>query len=142
MDEHWWSIEIFDAERAGYLSADRWRDVFSPALIEAAITNGAFDWNWVRTDWGVVFEVAFGEYDAWSVFRDLPVVRAALDAAPDPVNGVTFYPGRGGGSASRVPRKPKPIAGAGGAPLPDLPDPVLLTETLIERPPRPDVMVA
>ena len=79
-------------------------DVYSAALIEAAITNGAFDWSWVRTDWGVVFEVAFSEFEAWSAFRDLPMVRAALDAAPDPINGVMIYPGRGGGASSRVPR--------------------------------------
>jgi hypothetical protein len=133
MDEHWWSIEIFDAERTGYLTADRWRDVFSTALIEAAVTNGAFDWSWQRTDWGVVFEVALREYDAWSVFRNLPVVRAALDAAPDPVNGVVIYSGRGGGAGARVPRTPKPITGAGAAQLPELSDPVMITEMVAER---------
>jgi hypothetical protein len=142
MDEHWWSIEIIDAERAGYLTADRWREVFSSALIEAAITNGAFDWNWERTDWGVVFEVAFREYDAWSVFRNLPVVRAALDAAPDPINCVTIYPGRGGGAGARVPRKPKPITGAGAAPLPELPDAAWLVEALVERRSRLGTMTA
>jgi hypothetical protein len=71
----------------------------------------------------VVFEVAFDDWDAWSTFRDLPLVRAALDATPDPLNGVMIYPGRGGTAGSRVPRRPRPIAGAGAAPLPvsDLP---------------------
>jgi len=41
-------------------------------------------------------------------------VRAALDAVPDPVNGLLIYRGRGGGAGSRMPRKPKrpPASGA------------------------------
>ena len=33
----------------------------SAALIEAAISHGAKDWNWLRTRWGIVFEVAFDD---------------------------------------------------------------------------------
>ena len=133
MDAHWWSIEVFDAAEPGLLTASTWRDVYSSALIEAAITNGATDWNWESTNWGVVFEVAFRDYDGWSAFRNLPVVRAALDATPDPINGVMIYPGRGGGSSSRVPRRPKPIAGAGGASLPKEPDWVEIVDNVMER---------
>jgi hypothetical protein len=124
MSENWWSIEILDAESPGYLTADLWRDVYSAALIEAAITHGANDWGWIRTDFGVVFEVSFEDPEVWSTFRNLPVVRAALDAAPDPINGIMIYPGRGGGALSRVPRRPRPIPASGAAPLPV--DPELL----------------
>ncbi len=34
----WWSIEVFDAAE---LPARRWKDSYSGALIEAALTNGA-----------------------------------------------------------------------------------------------------
>ena len=128
MSENWWSIEILDAEpgSSGYLTADLWRDVYSSALIEAAITHGATDWGWVRTSFGVVFEVSFADPDVWAVFRNLPVVRAALDSAPDPINGVMIYPGRGGGAQSRVPRRPRPIPASGAAPLPVEPEPLIM----------------
>ena len=42
---------------------------------------------------------------------------AALDAAPDPVNGVLVYPHRGGGSGSRQPRHPWPVLGSGASAL-------------------------
>ena len=126
MSENWWSIEILDVESPGYLTADLWRDVYSSALIEAAITHGANDWSWVRTNFGVVFEVSFDDPDVWSTYRNLPVVRAALDAAPDPINGVMIYPGRGGGSGARVPRRPGPIPASGAAPLPADPEPLIV----------------
>lgn len=43
-----------------------------------------------------MFEVLFDTEEQWEAFRGLPVVRAALDAAPDPVNGLLIYRGRGG----------------------------------------------
>ena len=115
MAEFWWSIEVLDAE----LSASRWRDAYAAALIEAAISNGAKDWNWSRFSWGVVFEIAFEDSDDWVRFRGLPAVTAALDATPDPINGLMIYPGRGGSSGARQPRKPRPHLGAGAAPIPD-----------------------
>jgi hypothetical protein len=121
MGECWWSIEVVNAEEPGRLTADRWRDAYGAALIEAAISHGAKDWFWHRLRWGVVFEVAFGEWDTWSTFRRLPVVVAALDATPDPINGVLIYPGRGGSSGANVPRRPKPRLGAGAAPIPASP---------------------
>ncbi|HEY9484979.1 MAG TPA: hypothetical protein VIR00_18680, partial [Micromonosporaceae bacterium] len=92
MAEYWWSIEVLDAE----LPANRWRDAYAAALIEAAISHGAKDWAWNKFDWGVVFEVAFEDWDAWVTYRQLPAVVAALDAVPDPINGLMIYPGRGG----------------------------------------------
>jgi hypothetical protein len=129
MADYWWSIEVLDAD----LTADRWREAYGAALVEAAISHGAKDWDWHRARWGIVFEVAFDEWDRWAVFRNLPVVVAALDATPDPVNGVMIYPGRGGSSGSRVPRVPRPIAGAGAAPMPESPAPACATTEATER---------
>jgi hypothetical protein len=112
---YWWSIEVFDGPHA---SARSWRDAHGAALIESAVTNGARDWQWHRHSWGVLLEVAFADEYRGAAFRDLPAVRAALDSAPDPVNGVLVYPGRGGGSGRVQPRRPRPIAGAGGAEAP------------------------
>jgi hypothetical protein len=111
----WWSIEVFHGE----FSADRWRDAYSSAFIESAVTHGAADWTWHQHRWGVVFEVCFADDAAWEVFRALPQVRAALDAVPDKVNGLLIYRGRGGG-AGRPSRRPRrPSAGAGALELPE-----------------------
>jgi len=106
----WWSIEVFHAD----LSARRWKDSYEGALIEAALANGALDWAWHEHRTGVVLEVSFRADAAWEAFRALPAVRAALDAAPDPVNGLIVYRGRGGTSGARWPRRrgPRPSAGA------------------------------
>ena len=119
MSEYWWSIEVLDAQ----LTADRWRDAHAAGLIEAAISHGAKDWYWHRRAWGVVFEVAFDAAETWWVYRHLPVVTAALDAVPDPINGLLIYPGRGGSAGASLPRRPGPRAGGGAAPLPVTPEP-------------------
>ena len=111
---YWWSIEVLD----GSLSADRWRDAYGNALVEAAITHGAYEWEWHPHAWGVLFEIAFRSEDRFETYRNLPGVRAALDAVPDPVNGLLVYPGRGGSSGRVQPRRPYPVAGAGAAALP------------------------
>jgi hypothetical protein len=67
----------------------------------------------------VVFEVAFGTDTRWEDFRGLAAVRAALDAVPDPVNGLLVYRGRGGGAGALAPRRPRPAAGAGAMALPE-----------------------
>jgi hypothetical protein len=116
MSMRWWSIEVRD----GVLPAQRWKDGYGEALLEAAITNGARRWEWTVIPGGVVLEVAFRESEEWDRFRGLPVVTAALDATPDPVNGLYVYPGRGGNASARSPkRKPRPTgAGAAAAPIP------------------------
>ena len=112
---YWWSIEVFDGPRG---SARSWRDAYGAALIEAAITNGAREWEWHHHSWGVLFEVAFADEDRGKAYRDLPAVRATLDASPDPVNGVLVYRGRGGSSGRVEPRRPLPIVAGGAAEAP------------------------
>jgi hypothetical protein len=106
----WWAIEVLN----GDAPASRWHGEHASALLEAALTNGARDASWRQHRWGVSFEALFDSEEQWEAFRNLPVVRAALDAVPDPVNGLLIYRGRGGGAGSRMPRKPKrpPAAGA------------------------------
>lgn len=117
----WWSIEVLH----GAFSAFRWQEAHDSALIEAALTNGAVDGAWHADRWGVVFEVCFGTAEQWETFRDLPVVRAALDGAPDPVNGLLVYPGRGGGAGPRQPRRPVPAPSASAMSRPEpKPEPV------------------
>jgi hypothetical protein len=110
----WYSIEVFD----GATSASVWAEAYRDALIETAITQGASDWSWHRHTWGVVFEVCFTNEEAWEGFTNLPVVRAALDAVPDPLTGLIVYRGRGGSSGAPYPRKPRPLVGSGSAALP------------------------
>ena len=111
----WWSIEVLH----GGFSAFRWQEQHDSALIEAALTNGAVDGSWHADRWGVVFEICFVNEERWETFRSLPVVRAALDAVPDPVNGLLVYRGRGGGAGTRKPRKPKPAPSVSTVSLPE-----------------------
>ncbi len=117
----WWSIEVLN----GPFSADRWRDSHGRSLFEAAVTHGALDWTWHTTEWGLVLEVEFPDAEAWTVFRQLPAVQAALDAVPDPVRGLFVFPGRGGSSGVRTPSRPRPHRGAGGAAVPIPVEPVI-----------------
>ncbi|XVQ08665.1 hypothetical protein ACQP1W_39860 [Spirillospora sp. CA-255316] len=109
----WWSIEVFDAE----FPASSWRYSWGDALIESALTYGADHWEWHEHRWGLVFEVSFADEEAWRLWRELPGTRAALDAVPDPVNGLHVYRGRGGSSGSPVPRRPRPAPGAAAVDL-------------------------
>lgn len=112
----YWSIEVFDSEIQAAL---HWKDSYRSALVESALTSGAVGWAWIEHRYGVVFEVCFGDEARWEAFRELPGVQAALDAVPDPVNGVLVYRGRGGSSGATSPRRPKPTAGAGAVQLPE-----------------------
>ena len=67
MELHWWSIEVFDGAE---LSAARWQESHGEALVEAAITHGAYEWQWHRHSWGVLFEVAFRSDERWPIYRD------------------------------------------------------------------------
>jgi hypothetical protein len=112
----WLAIEVSDAD----VPASSWRRAYEDALIEAALTHGADTWEWHQTRWGVVLEVGFDTEEHLEGFRRLPVVRAALDAVPDPVSGLLVYRGRGGGAGASVPRRPRPrpVAGAASLPVP------------------------
>jgi len=111
----WWSIEVFHGEQA----AGRWRDTYASRLIESAVTARATSWEWHEHQFGVVFEVEFATEADWAAFRAIPTVQAALDAVPDPVNGLLVYRGRGGGAGTGSPRHPRPAAGAGAMSLPE-----------------------
>lgn len=111
---YWMSIEVFD----GTYSARSWQEAWGDRLVENAIVSDASDWNWHRTSWGVIFEVAFADEEAWSSYRASVGVQLALDAVPDPVSGLIVYKGRGGNSGTRKPRKPRPLIGSGAASLP------------------------
>jgi hypothetical protein len=135
MGRVWWSIEVLNGE----FSAQQWQDAHGAAMVEAAITHGAREWNWAPQEWGTVFEVAFSEPEEWQRYRDLPGVRAALDAVPDPVRGLYVYPGRGGSSGAGRPRIPHKPLGAGAASLPVEPEPMIRVPA--ERQP-PEISIA
>jgi hypothetical protein len=82
----------------------------------------------------VVFEVLFETEEQWKSFRDLPIVREALDAVPDPVDGLLIYRGRGGGAADREPRRPKPAPSSGAVSLPAPPDEPYLDVAAVSAP--------
>jgi hypothetical protein len=109
----WLTIEVSD----GASAASSWRDAHEDSLIEAAVTHGARDWGWQTTAWGLVLEIEFTTEEARNRFRGLPAVRAALDAVPDPVNGLYVYPGRGGGAGALRPTRPRPTPAAGAIEL-------------------------
>jgi hypothetical protein len=111
----WWSIEVLHGETSAFL----WQQAYGSDLIEAALTNGALDATWHTDRWGVAFEVCFETEAQWQAFRELPVVRAALDTVPDPVNGLLIYRGRGGSSGARKPRRPRPAPSAAAVSLPE-----------------------
>jgi hypothetical protein len=112
----WWSIEVFHGELQ---PAAAWKDSYDSILVESAISHGAVEWAWIEHRHGVVFEVCFTDDAQWQAFRCLPAVVAALDAVPDPVNGLLIYRGRGGGAGAAAPRRPRPTAGAGAVELPE-----------------------
>ncbi len=127
-----WTIEVADA--APVASAGSWRRAHGEWLVEAALTHGAKDWTWVVRPWGVLVELSFDDEADWLRFRATPAVQAALDAAPDPVNGMWVYSGRGGSSAARVPRRPRPVRSSDSAPLPEPdPEPALWQQPLGSR---------
>jgi hypothetical protein len=119
-DRYELSIEVIDAE----FSASSWKYTYGDMLTSTAMEHGAVDWQWIERPWGVVFEVAFPRERSAEFWLELPAVRAAFDAVPDPVGGLVWHRGWGGTSGSSEPRKRSPRAGAGGAevPLPEEPE--------------------
>jgi hypothetical protein len=113
----WLTIEVVD----GDFPALRWLRSYEDALVEAALTHGADSWTSRATRWGVVLELEFSSDEQLARFRDLPVIRAALDAVPDRAQGLIIYLGRGGGAGTHVPRRPRPRPLADAAALPEPP---------------------
>jgi hypothetical protein len=116
----WLTLEIFDAETPASEWARSWHD----SLVETALASGAVFWDDHEHSWGVVLEFAFDDETARDRFRHHPTVTAALDAAPDPVNGALVYPHRGGGTGVRVPRAPRPYLDSGAVALPEPEEPL------------------
>jgi hypothetical protein len=121
----WWSIEVLHGE----YSAFRWQEQHDSALIEAALANGVRDGAWHADRRRVVFEVLFDTEEQWETFCGLPVVCAALDAVPDPVNGLLIYRGRDG--EARQPFRPKPAPSSAAVSLPASADNPCLDPTAV-----------
>ena len=129
---NWLTVEVFD----GGTSAAAWARAWHDSVVETAVTGGCVFWDEHEHRWGVVLEFAFREEQQRDAFHNSPLLRAALDAAPDPVNGVLVYPHRGGGTGARQPRRPRPLVQGGAAALP-LPEPEFepLVGQLVSMPP-------
>lgn len=113
----WLTVEVFDAATPASAWARAWRD----SLVETALASGAVFWDDHSHTWGVVIEFTFNDEIARARFQQHPTLTAALDATPDPIQGTAVYPHRGGGTAVRVPRRPRPSRGAGALELPEPP---------------------
>ena len=107
------SIEVLDGDFPAWV----WREAHGDSLIEAALQCRVIEWRWHQFDWGTVLELDFETEQVWELFRASTAVQAALDAVPDRFSGLLIYRGRGGASAPREPRRPRPIAGAGAVAL-------------------------
>ena len=97
------SIEVLDGDFAAWL----WAEAHGDSLVEAALQCHVVEWRWHH----------FADEADWERFRASTAVQAALDAVPDRFSGLLIYRGRGGASAPREPRRPRPFAGAGAAAL-------------------------
>jgi len=76
------------------------------------------DWMWHEFGRGVVAEVELpGEFARERLLRLQPYV-AAYGAVPDPVDGLRVHRGRDDRARVRWPRRPGPLAGAGGGGTP------------------------
>ena len=141
---HWLSIEVLDSFKTGSSGqASQWVDTHGDALAEAALTTQATDFEIKRTAWGAVFEVAFKTDAECENFKNLDVVKLALQNAPDPKTGVLIYRGRSTDAGTPNPRKPKPKTGSGSAalalPINAMPFlealPAFFTDTVLDRRP-------
>ncbi|SDX80002.1 hypothetical protein SAMN05421504_103896 [Amycolatopsis xylanica] len=129
--DHWLSIEVGN----GAFPASAWKRAHGDDLIEAALTNGARHWMWHDHRQGVVLEIEFSSEEQRDRFRHLPAVLAPLDAVPDPENALFVYPGRGGGSGSRVPHRPRPRPSSGAGALPEPKEELTMGLAQAEPPP-------
>jgi hypothetical protein len=107
------SIEVLDGDFPAWV----WAEAHGDSLIEAALQCRVIEWRWYQLTWGTVLELQFADETDWELFRASTAVQAALDAVPDRFSGLLIYRGRGGASAPREPRRPRPFAGAGAVAL-------------------------
>lgn len=112
----WFAIEVSDSPNA---SARSWEEAWRDAIVSAAYQEGLSDWTTRQLDWGVVLELELPDDLAWMRLLTSAAVRAALDAVPDPVRGLSVHRGRGGSAGVVDPRRPRPLAGAGAVALPE-----------------------
>ena len=107
------SIEVLDGDFPAWV----WAEAHGDSLIEAALQCRVIEWRWHQFTWGTVLELDFADETDWELFRASTAVQAARDAVPDRFSGLLIYRGRGGASAPREPRRPRPFAGAGAVAL-------------------------
>jgi hypothetical protein len=112
----WFAIEVSDSSMA---SARSWGEAWRDAIVAAAVEHGLSDWEVRELDWGVVVELQLPDDLAWMRLLTSAAIRAALDAVPDPVRGLSIHRGRGGSAGVADPRRPRPLAGAGAVALPE-----------------------
>ena len=110
----WLTVEVFDGAAAAW----SWRDRHADVVVATAVGVGAQYWEWHEHRYGVAFEVCLPDEAAVLAFRASAALRAVLELAPDPANGVLVYRGRGGGAGAREPRRPRPRVGSGAMALP------------------------
>lgn len=91
VSDPWLLIEVLD----GSVPASEWRRAHGEAFLDAAIADRAVRWSWRVNSRGVVFEIAFRTECIRDEFRDRQAIKAALDAVPDPQNGLSIFAGGG-----------------------------------------------
>ncbi|HSP36718.1 MAG TPA: hypothetical protein VLR26_03085 [Frankiaceae bacterium] len=129
----WLTLEVFDSDAAAWT----WRDRHDEVLVSSAIGFGARYWEWHEHPFGVALEICLPDDAAVEAFRSAPSVRAALERAPNPANGVLVYRGRGGGAGAGVPRTPRPAPFAGAVALPEPEDRRSVTARTVLALPHP-----
>ncbi|MBP2327371.1 hypothetical protein JOF56_007756 [Kibdelosporangium banguiense] len=86
MPDPWLLIEVLDGE----VPASEWRRVHGGTFLDAAIADRAVRWSWRAHGRGVVFEIAFRTERIRDEFRHRQSIKAALEAVPDPRDGLTI----------------------------------------------------
>ncbi len=112
----WFSIEVSDGS---FGSARAWAEAWRDAILAGGYGEGMTDWETHEFSWGVVLELELPDDLAWLRLLASAAIRAALDAVPDPVRGLSVHRGRGGSAGVLDPRRPRPLAGAGAVALPE-----------------------
>jgi hypothetical protein len=112
----WFAIEVSDGS---FGSARAWAEAWRDPILASGYSEGLTDWELHELSWGVVLELELPDDLAWTRLLASAALRAALDAVPDPVRGLSIHRGRGGSAGVAGPRRPRPMAGAGAVALPE-----------------------